>query len=148
MACVNKDDFYILNKYPWRINKNKYRCYARTDIKDDNGVFRTKSMHNIILNTPNGMICDHVNGNGLDNRRSNLRCVTYSQNRMNAGKNIGESKYKGVFRSREKWCASIYVNNKRIYIGYYESDSIAAKAYNDAAIKYFGEFARLNVINE
>ena len=94
------------------------------------------------------MQIDHINDNGLDNRRSNLRICSQSQNLMNCRKpkTLFSSKYKGVswVQKHKRWKVSIAFKGKRKYIGHFLSEIDAAKAYNKAAEKYFGEFARLN----
>lgn len=90
---------------------------------------------------------DHINGNGLDNRRSNLRICTRQQNLANSIKHKKISSiYKGVYwyKNYEKWHSSICFNYKRINLGYFNNEIEAAQAYNKAAQLYFGEFARLN----
>jgi hypothetical protein len=95
---------------------------------------------------------DHKDLNKLNNLRSNLRMCTGSQNEMNKNKSSGQhsSTYKGVtwHIPTQKWRTSIRFNGKRIYIGYFVDEIVAARAYNGAAIKYHGEFARLNIIPE
>jgi hypothetical protein len=94
---------------------------------------------------------DHINGKPLDNRRSNLRAANHSQNLKNQNiRSTNTSGYKGVsyFSNpsprNKRWEAYIKVNYKRIKLGYYSTAAEAARAYDAAAIKYFGEFARLN----
>ena len=113
-------------------------------------------MHNLVLDVPPGMFADHVNHNGLDNRKANLRAVTHMQNVWNRRKFSGltscgvkrpsRSKYKGVdwANDMKRWRARIRVNGKRIYLGSFESELDAAKAYDTAAKKYHGEFATVN----
>ena len=98
------------------------------------------------MNPPLGMQVDHINGDRLDNRRENLRIVTNWQNQMNRGMTINNSSgYKGVrLRRSGKWEAQIRVNKKAIFLGRFYDKLDAAHAYDDAAKKYFGEFARLN----
>ena len=104
-------------------------------------------MHRIVNNTPDGFDTDHRDGDKLNNRRYNLRIATRSQNSMNQKirKNTS-SEYKGVYyKKRDKcWEAQIGINNCPKYLGNYSSEIEAAKIYNKAALKYHGEFARLN----
>jgi hypothetical protein len=114
-----------------------------------NGKRTTQYLHRYLLNAPSGILCDHINGDTLDNRRSNLRLVTAWQSNLNRQKSIAnKSGYKGVFLHKPtmKWEASIGMNERTIHIGLFKTKEEAALAYNDAAIKYFGEFARLNVL--
>jgi hypothetical protein len=90
---------------------------------------------------------DHINGNGLDNRKSNLRICTHQQNCENSRKRKKSfSKYKGVYWSKnaKKWVAQITIDGKSKHLGYFELEEDAAAAYDKAAVKYFGEFACLN----
>lgn len=101
------------------------------------------------LHNDNDMVCDHINGNGLDNRKANLRQATYAQNSWNRGKNRvpSYSKYKGVslHGTDRKWQAQICVHGKRIYLGRFNSELEAAMAYDAAAVKYHGRYANVNL---
>ena len=112
-------------------------------------------MHRQLLRPPSTLLSDHVNGDGLDNRRGNLRVATSSQNGANGdypkfgGKS--RSKYRGVRRGPYAWMAHISTGDRQKYhrqkyLGSFKSEEDAARAYNEAALKQFGEFARLNII--
>ena len=105
-------------------------------------------MHRKIMGAEGEILVDHINHNGLDNRKVNLRFATYSQNNSNTRmrKNPGASKYKGVqwSKQRNKWTAIIRYNKKRKFLGYYTDERKAAKAYNEAAKIYHGQFASPN----
>ena len=104
-------------------------------------------MHRLILDVDKKIYIDHVNRDGLDNRESNLRIATRSQNAMNTNKrNYGSSKYKGVGWSSErgKWRAVICKDGLRKHLGYFSVEEDAASAYDEAAIEWFGEFAAPN----
>ena len=104
-------------------------------------------MHRLILNAPKGLVVDHINGNGLDNRKANLRLCTPAQNACNVRPRPGEtSKYKGVaFIKRERrWQVRISFRNKRKWIGYFDTEIDAARAYDQAARRLHKEFASLN----
>lgn len=106
-------------------------------------------LHRLIANTPDGMVTDHINGNKLDNRKSNLRVCTRQQNNINVGLNkANTSGYKGVawHKRNKKWRAIIKYNKKSIWLGLYDTKEEAAIAYNKAAVKYFGEYAFINVV--
>ncbi len=104
------------------------------------------NLSNFILDVPNGIIVDHINGDTLDNRKSNLRVVTKSQNAQNSRKPVRAkgttSKYKGVNwdKTRNCWRASIQMS-----LGRFSSELEAAKAYDKKAKELFGDFARLNI---
>ena len=101
------------------------------------------------MNTPEGMETDHINGNGLDNRRENLRICSAAENRRNHKMlSTNTSGYNGVSKtSFGNWHTCISVKGKTIHLGTYKEIEKAALAYNMAAKEYFGEFANLNIIN-
>jgi len=104
-------------------------------------------MHRVILDAPMNMLVDHINGNGLDNRRENLRICTNTENLRNRGKDRDNtSGYKGVVikKGEKKFRAQIRVNQKTIHLGSFSTPEEAARAYDDAAREYFGEFAWTN----
>ncbi len=106
---------------------------------------RKLRLHTYLMPAPDGFITDHKDRNGLNCRKNNLRVATYSQNSQNKKRpNIGDGKFKGVSKHGNKWRTRIKVGNKRFHIGSYESPELAARAYDTAAGRYFGEFAVLN----
>ena len=145
-VIIDLDDYILVMNYKWWESKNKNLSYAYANDKDRNYI----SMHRLLLGLTkgDGIKIDHINGNGLDNRKENLRFCTRSQNNMNRKKARGVSKYKGVCRyeSRDKWVAVVKVNGAAHNLGYFEREIDAAKAYNRGALKYHGEFAKLNEV--
>lgn len=111
-------------------------------------------MHREIINAPCGVSVDHVDGNGLNNCRSNLRLATQSQNLANMRPTPHSSRYKGVFFNRQPathrspWWARIKYQGRNIHIGVFQSERAAAVAYNEYALRLHGEFARLNTLEE
>ena len=104
-------------------------------------------MHHLVLTKPFDKLIDHIDGNGLNNLLSNLRLVTNQENIHNQKvSKVNSSGYKGVIALDTRWLARITVNMQRIRLGIFSSREEAALAYNDAAIKYFGKFAKLNTI--
>ncbi len=136
-VIVDNIDYEQLKQWKWSLHGTNYH-YARGWVNGQKVL-----MHRLILNAPGNMDVDHINGNGLDNRRCNLRVYTRSQNQMNARSRKGTSKYKGIHwnSKHKKWIASIRINGKLKVIGEFDSEVKAAKAYNESANKYFGEFA-------
>ncbi len=141
-AIVDAEDLISLSECRWNVSSQGKLRYARRKNKG-----KTVYMHREIMNIPNGVQIDHINGNGLDNRKVNLRICNHSQNQQNRAKRGNKSsRFKGVdwHKLSKKWRARICINRKRIHIGYYNSENEAAKAYDQKAVELFGEFARLN----
>lgn len=154
-ALCDDEDYDILIKYKWRM----WGHYPRTDIGRD-----FKTMHRLIMNAKKGQIIDHIDRNKLNNQKSNLRFCTRSENSKNR-KASGKSKYLGVaihqtnvkykqkttgkvveYISRPRYISHIKANDKYLHLGLFDCERQAAIAYNNAAIKYHGEFANLNKI--
>jgi len=149
-AIVDPDDYYRLSEYKWYVSgRSHYKLYAVCKKPNRNGK-RAKliSMHREVANTPDSLVCDHINARTLDNRKANLRSATRLQNSWNLSKSSrpGYSKYKGItfYKSRQNWGAQICVDGRRIFLGKFKEEIQAAKAYDKAAKKYFGQFAKLN----
>lgn len=109
----------------------------------------SRPLTHFLMEVPKGMVVDHINGDPLDNRRSNLRICTVAQNIYNSRKRvISSNSLKGVQYRRDKprtkpWRASITVNGKKISLGHFETIEQAHQAYSSAAIKHRGEYARV-----
>ena len=143
-AKVEPRDFEKLNKHKWYAKRCMNRFYAHR--KNEAGI--NVGMHREIMKPWRGYCVDHINGDGLDNRRANLRIVTIAENNYNKRKslNVRSSQYKGVSidKRNKKWRAIIYYKYRKISLGSYENEIDAAKAYDEAAKELFGEFAKLN----
>ena len=135
-ALVSDEDFNTLSQYRWYCSAKNYA--VRSVARNTGPLF----MHRVIMDAPDGLEVDHINGDKLDNRRDNLRHATSSQNKANVGPFSG--KYKGVDRKGRKWRAQIRVNGKKTHLGLYSHAIQAAMAYDSIAFAQWGEFAYLN----
>lgn len=154
VAKVDDIDFEILSQYKWQAIPQDDKFRAKRAIRIKNKVIHI-FMHRMILNVVDHKISvDHINGDPLDNRRENLRICTNQQNQRNSGiSKRNKSGYKGVRyanykRGAKKWRAVIVIDKKNTHLGYFMTKEEAAKAYNIAALHYFGEFARINEIKD
>lgn len=139
-AVVDKGDFELLSKYKWHFHTTGY---ARTSTP------KKTYMHRLIMGAKKNQQCDHINGNRLDNRRSNLRLCSERQNHFNLKKRFNnKSGYKGVSfdNSRKKWLAQIAIDGVNKYIGRFDSKMEAVRQYNLLAKDLHGDFARLNEV--
>lgn len=127
----------------WYAERHRTTFYARKSLPRNGGPQRQISLHNFLTGWE---LVDHVNGDGLDNRRSNLRQATPAQNACNRGLSSNNtSGFKGVYRSRGgRWLAQIQFKKKLTFLGSHETREEAARAYDAAARELHGEFARLN----
>lgn len=145
----DKEDLDFVNKHKWYIHKINDVLYVRTNIR-----YSTKSTHFHRLLIPYWKQIDHINHNGLDNRRSNLREVNRAQNNMNGRKQKRKtsSKYKGVcylktkYNSKNKWLAHIKIQQSFKWLAQFETEDEAAYAYNIAARYLFKEYANENPV--
>jgi hypothetical protein len=146
-AIVDPEDFDCLARYKWYAAKYNHTFYAVRSswLKFEKKKIKIK-MHRVIMNAPADLIVDHINHNGLDNRKANLRLATPAQNARNSLRRRNRSGYKGVYyaKKRGKYRAVIWHNNKRIHLGYFNSKITAALEYDRAAKKYHKEFANFN----
>jgi hypothetical protein len=146
-AIVDPKDYARLSKYKWRICNARNTMYAERSIRKGPARYGRVLMHRMIIHPAKGFVIDHINGNGLDNRSANLRLATVSQNAANAPKkSTNTSGFKGVWfdKQKKKFRACIWHQKKRHHLGYFKTKIEAAKAYDQAAIKYHKQFARPN----
>ena len=141
-AMVDVEDANDILSHKWFAQLNKRTWYAKTNVWDGMK-FKTMAMHRMILKAKDGEICDHINGNGLDNTRKNLRIVTHRQNCQNLHVKK-TSQYPGVNwnKSTASWEAKVMIDGKHVYLGRYEKEYDAFSAYKSTLQKY-GE-----VVNE
>lgn len=134
-------DLPLVQGRRWRTSKKRNVRYVITPTGKA-GV--SVDMHRLLM--PNVSMIDHRDGNGLNNRRSNLRPCTNSQNQQNRKTVVGQVQYRGVTRSTRKTTifAQIKLEGQAIYLGSFPDAISAAKAYDKAAVAYFGEFANPN----
>lgn len=148
VALVDDCDYEWLNQWKWSAAQRECRWYALRRVQKGDKQSLVL-MHRQIMGAQPGQQVDHKDVDGLHNWRANLRFCTQTQNNANQKKRGGcSSQYKGVTwdKSRIKWAAQTSVCGKHVHLGRFDSETDAALAYNKAAIEYFGEFARLNVI--
>lgn len=145
-ALVDNEDYEKLSQYNWGLNSFGY--VARLGKVD--GKWKMILMHRIIMDTPKGMVTDHINGNKVDNRKKNLRVCTHQENCRNSTKHrkTNKSGYHGVSAyGKKKWQANIRGDGGVIRLGTFLNKIDAAKAYDEAAKKYHKDFATLNFSN-
>jgi hypothetical protein len=143
VALVDDDMFDYLSQFHWHYHK---RGYATSHVGKVPFRFMIR-MHREIMKPPEGMQIDHINGDKLDNRRVNLRVCTNAENQHNLKlRSTNSSGFKGVHwdKTAHKWVTRIRVYPDRIFLGNFVNPIDAAKAYDEAAHKYYGEFARTN----
>lgn len=147
-VLIDEDDYERVGKWKWSANGNGY---AVRNERYAPKKYRKQYLHRFIIGAKKGQIVDHINGNTLDNRKSNLRICDLKGNARNSrGKGGRYSKYKGVTLDKvsRKWVAQIGVDGKNINLGQFETELEAAKTYNEAALKLHGDFAYINDFNE
>lgn len=145
-AIVDDEDYEMLIKYKWYVAITPRINYARTFLKDELGKWHGVLIHRMILGLViNNSVCvDHINHDGLDNRKINLRPASYSQNGMNRRKNqIAISKYKGVCKTSDNkaWQAQIRKEGKLFYLGRFKTEDEAANIYKKTAGELFGDYS-------
>jgi hypothetical protein len=143
VTLVDDEDFENLSKYKWHAHHGRFTFYAARLSRPSN---KTIMMHRAIMCPMEGQAIDHINDDGLDNRRSNLRIATYSQNAQNQRKRVNNtSGYIGVSwdKAQRKWRSQIKINQKQKKLGRFDNIHEAYEAYRQAAKEHFGEFARL-----
>lgn len=148
-AQVDDEDYDYLNQWRWYAKKSWNTFYARRQTIID-GKRVTIIMHRLIMNTPSDLQVDHIDHNGLNNQRNNLRNCTNQQNSLNRNLYKESSKYLGV-----RYCDSgknqgLFTAHMRPYLhlGFFKTEEEAMIAYNNMAVKLFGQFANLRTIKQ
>jgi hypothetical protein len=147
VTYISDTDGRLLSKFHWRYDKTLK--HVVTDLSVGYGKSKTLKIGNLIMQPPKGMYILHLNGENLDNRRENLRIVNKAESEASRPPyKTNTSGFKGVsfHKLSRKWRAKIRYKNKNIYLGEFNDIISAAKAYNDAAMKYHGEYGYLNDI--
>ena len=146
IALVDADDLPLVSNYQWYGKRGRTTYYAVAYVRGSGKKHGKKvRMHRLILGAPDGVFVDHIDGNGLNNRHSNLRLASPQENEANSRGKGGTSCYKGVYRHADGgWAAQIKVNRRSRHLGLFRTEEDAAWAYDRAAVLYFGTFARLN----
>lgn len=147
VTLVDDADYdFLINFNSWCATTHKRRkTFYAISSKMVGDKCKNFFMHRLLLNvTSNDLFVDHIDGNGLNNQRNNLRICTRNQNQQNRPKNKNnKSGYKGVYweKERNKWQAKIMVNKQNIYLGRFDDVELAAIAYKEACVKYHEQFA-------
>ena len=150
VAIVDNEDYDYLNQFKWYASNKNGKFYVQKKITVSKNKTTCISMHRFIMKPNKGMVIDHLDGNPLNNKKNNLRICTHAENMRNSKIRINnKSGYKGVSyqENSNNYRASIRFNNIKINIGDFIDPIDAARAYNEAALKYHGEFANLNKID-
>jgi len=143
-VLVDDEDYGKLNKFKWCYGLNGYATRSTYNLKTKKRGH--EMMHRVISGQK---YIDHIDGNKLNNQKSNLRPASFSENNFNLPKRKGtSSKYKGVYwyKAYKMWSVMLQKHRKRYFVGYFRDEDEAGKAYNEKAKELFGEFARLNNI--
>jgi hypothetical protein len=146
VALIDDEDFELVLAYKWNADLNKHTksFYAVTNVTKPDGKRTKLLMHRLIMNAQKGQQVDHIHHLTLDNRKSEMRLCTQSQNMQNSGKQVhNTSGFKGVswHKLKQKWVANINLNGKKKHLGYFPTPELAREAYCKAAAELHGEFA-------
>lgn len=146
-VLFDEQDRALVESMEWRLSSPRPKQYVQKSVFNPDHKRICLRLHRLILDAPEGMVVDHINGDTLDNRRSNLRVCTQAQNLLNRKMHCNNrSGYKGVYHDPgcrlRPWRAEIRSNRKRVRLGLFETPEEAHAAYVKAAHRLHGEFAR------
>lgn len=149
IALVDDCDYERVSRYKWHALRGgaKSRTFYPAASDKENGKRKWRKLHRLILGEDVKGVIDHIDGNTFNNQRSNLRVCENRDNIRNQGvqnRKDKTSKFKGASKSGPSWRSIITVNGKKIHIGTFPTEIEAAAAYDNAALQYFGQFARTN----
>lgn len=147
VTLIDEDDWPAVSGYSWLADRRRRTTYAYAHVRVSAGVWVNLKLHRLILAAPDGYEVDHINHDGLDNRRANLRICSPSQNRGNARiRSTNTTGFKGVSKPRNnpKFLASITVDGRSQYLGSFATAEEAARAYDASALQKWGVYAHLN----
>lgn len=150
VAIVDDADYDYLNQWKWYANKLKDKYYAVRNLRINKKYVGCLLMHRVIMNPVKGFVVDHVNGITLDNRKVNLRNCTHADNIKNQKLSISnKTGFRGVSWHKNKKVFESRIRSNKIsyYLGCFNNPIDAARAYNEAALKYHGEFAKISKID-
>lgn len=147
VALVSDEDYENISQYKWYAHFSSGKWYAYRNAQSLEGKRQTISIHRSILDVGPISQVDHIDGDGLNNIRTNLRPATKLENSQNKGRQWNNtSGFKGVsyFKRTGRWVAHISIGGKNFHLGFFSTREEAARAYDEAALAHYGQFARLN----
>lgn len=149
-TLIDDEDYGKIKDFTWHLSKDRHDFYIETFVYPGDSARERILMHRLIAGAQKDSLVDHINHNTLDNRKANLRICSIKENSRNRRrrKQGYTSKYKGVYfcKTKRRYRARIFMDGKSIHLGSFKNEEDAARAYNEAVMIYFGEFASLNEI--
>lgn len=143
LLLFDEVDRAFVERYRWYADRGHSTLYAKTNVLGENGRRTTAYLHRLLLSAPKGLVVDHINHNGLDNRRGNLRLGTQGQNLANLqslARNTSGARGVAWDKSINRWRARINIGGRQHFLGTYKEFDEAREAYNRAAIAAWGKW--------